>query len=190
MNFLEQLVAEWHELQGYFVRRNVRVGQLAGGGFGGELDVVALHPGKKRLLHIEPSMDAHSWEQREERFRKKFEIGKIHIPMLFAGFPVFRPSADSLSGRRAPEPIRAIGSREANYDREPVGGNPEQPQGSASKSGCSAGTVLPITHPPVCRASLETGSTSFLSHLSHSPRRNYRRENRERTSPRRRRAMS
>ena len=87
MNFLEQLVAEWHELQGYFVRRNVRVGQLAGGGFGGELDVVALHPGKKRLLHIEPSMDAHSWEQREERFRKKFEIGKIHIPMLFAGFP-------------------------------------------------------------------------------------------------------
>ena len=87
MNFLEQLVAEWHEFQGYFVRRNVRVGPLTGGGFEGELDVVALHPGKKRLLHIEPSMDANSWEQREQRFTRKFEIGKRHIPALFAGFP-------------------------------------------------------------------------------------------------------
>ena len=90
----EQLVAEWHELQGYFVLCNVRVGQLAGGGFGGELDVVALHPGKKRLLHIEPSMDAHSWEQREERFRKKFEIPPPRVE---------RPGA-------LPKPIRAIGS--------------------------------------------------------------------------------
>ena len=70
------------------------MGQLAGGGFGGELDVVALHPGKKRLLHIEPSMDAHSWEQREERFRKKFEIPPPRVE---------RPGA-------LPKPIRAIGS--------------------------------------------------------------------------------
>ena len=104
MDFLEQIVAEWHEFQGYFVRRNVRVrnvrvGQLAGGGFEGELDVVALHPGKKRMLHIEPSMDANSWEQREQRFTKKFEIGKRHIPALFAGFP-------GPSGYRADCPYR------------------------------------------------------------------------------------
>src|SRR5690349_2182454 len=43
-NFLEQLVAEWYEFQGYFVRRNVRVGPRAGGGHAGELDVVAFHP--------------------------------------------------------------------------------------------------------------------------------------------------
>ena len=26
VNFLEQMVAEWYEFRGYFVRRNVRVG--------------------------------------------------------------------------------------------------------------------------------------------------------------------
>jgi hypothetical protein len=31
-------------------------------------------------------MDANSWEKREERFSKKFEIGRKHIPTLFTGF--------------------------------------------------------------------------------------------------------
>ena len=52
-NFLKQLAAEWYEYRGYFVRRNVRVGQRAGGGFAGELDVVAFNPIEKRLVHIE-----------------------------------------------------------------------------------------------------------------------------------------
>lgn len=60
VNFLEQLVAEWYEFRGYFVRRNVRVGPLVKGGHESELDVVAFHPEKKRLVHVEPSMDAHS----------------------------------------------------------------------------------------------------------------------------------
>jgi hypothetical protein len=85
-NFLEQLVAEWYEFQGYFVRRNVRVGPRPGGGHIGELDVVAFHPGKNHLVHIEPSMDAHSWAQREERYAKKFEAGRKYIPTLFEGF--------------------------------------------------------------------------------------------------------
>jgi hypothetical protein len=88
VNFLEQLVSEWYEFQGYFVRRNVSVGVLPGGGYEGELDVVALHPGEKRLLHIEPSMDAYSWEEREKRFANKFAIGQKYIPTLFTGFPV------------------------------------------------------------------------------------------------------
>lgn len=87
MNFLEELAAEWYEFQGYFVRRNVRVGPRAGGGHEGELDVVALHPGQNRLLHIEPSMDANSWDERERRFTKKFEIGQKYIPTLFTGLP-------------------------------------------------------------------------------------------------------
>jgi hypothetical protein len=96
MNFLEQLVSGWYEFQGYFVRRNVRVGIRPGGGYEGELDVVALHPGEKRLLHIEPSMDANSWEDRERRFAAKFEIGRKYIPTLFAGFlplPTIEPIA-------------------------------------------------------------------------------------------------
>jgi hypothetical protein len=85
-NFLEQLAAEWYEYQGYFVRRNVRVGQLAGGGFAGELDVVAFNPIEKRLVHIEASSDAESWGNREAKFAKKFMTGKARIHEVFPGF--------------------------------------------------------------------------------------------------------
>lgn len=52
-NHLEQLISEWPEFKGFFVRRNVRVGKLAGGGYEGELDIVAYHPQDKSALHIE-----------------------------------------------------------------------------------------------------------------------------------------
>jgi len=85
-NFLEELVAEWYEYQEYFVRRNVLVGKRVRGGYESELDVVAFHPTKKHLVHIETSMDTQSWEQREQRFAKKFEAGRTYIPKLFSGF--------------------------------------------------------------------------------------------------------
>lgn len=85
MNHLEQLVAEWYEFRGYFVRRNVQVGRRLMGGYECELDVVAFHPEKKHLVHIEPSMDAHTWAKRELRFAKKFEAGRKYIPTLFSG---------------------------------------------------------------------------------------------------------
>ena len=85
-NFLEQLVAEWYEYKGYFVRRNVPVGKRRKGGYECELDVVAFNPSERHLLHIEPSMDAESWETRERRYRKKFDAGRKHIPGLFPGF--------------------------------------------------------------------------------------------------------
>lgn len=79
MNHLEQFISEWLEFKGYFVRRNVKVGKLSHGGHEGELDIVAFHPESKHLLHVEPSIDAHKWEQRESRFSKKFEAGKKYI---------------------------------------------------------------------------------------------------------------
>ena len=82
-NFLESLVAEWHEFNDYFVRRNTRVGKLPGGGYEGELDVVAFCPSKNHLVHIEVSSDAGSWQTRELRLTKKFECGRKHIPGLF-----------------------------------------------------------------------------------------------------------
>jgi len=85
-NFLEQLVAEWYEFQGYFVRRNVRVGKRVRGGFSGELDVVAFNPDKKHLVHIEASSDAWSWQIREKTFARKFEIGRKYIQDVFTGF--------------------------------------------------------------------------------------------------------
>lgn len=76
MNHLEQLVAEWYEYRGYFVRRNVQVGPRTKGGYECELDVVAFHPAQNHLVHIEPSMDADSWTKREKRYAKKFSAGR------------------------------------------------------------------------------------------------------------------
>lgn len=85
-NYLEQLVAEWYEYQGYFIRRNVLVGKREKGGFESELDVVAFHPGRRHLLHVEASMDSDSWERRESRYAQKFSAGRRYIPELFTGF--------------------------------------------------------------------------------------------------------
>ncbi len=79
MNHLEKLIRQYYEWQGYIVRGNVKVGKLEHGGWAGELDIVAYHPQTKRLLHIEPSLDAHTWAKREERFKKKFANGRRHI---------------------------------------------------------------------------------------------------------------
>jgi hypothetical protein len=84
-NHLEDLVAEWYQFQGFFVRRNVQVGKRLRGGYDCELDIVAFHPAERRLIHIEPSLDSDSWERREERYRKKFAAGRKHIPGLFPG---------------------------------------------------------------------------------------------------------
>lgn len=78
-NHLEQLISEWLELKGYFVRRNVKVGKLPPGGYEGELDIVAYHPIENHLLQIEPSIDAHTWVKRQERFQKKFNAGRKYI---------------------------------------------------------------------------------------------------------------
>ena len=37
-NYLEQLVAEWYEYKGYFVKKNLWVGKLSSGGYECELD--------------------------------------------------------------------------------------------------------------------------------------------------------
>ena len=84
-NYLEQLAAEWFEYRGYFVRRNIRVGPRVGGGHEGELDVVAYDPSTSELLHVETSMDADSWAEREKRCLRKFQTGERYIRALFHG---------------------------------------------------------------------------------------------------------
>lgn len=79
MNHLETLIKQYYEWKGYIVRNNVKVGRLRHGGWEGELDIVAYHPATNHLLHLEPSVDAHPWEMREKRFKKKFEAGKKYI---------------------------------------------------------------------------------------------------------------
>jgi len=87
-NFLEELVAEWFEYNGYFVRRNINVGKRPKGGYECELDIVAIHPLKQHLVHVEPSMDADSWPTRQKRFKKKFDAGRKHIPKMLKGLNI------------------------------------------------------------------------------------------------------
>ena len=44
-----------------------------------ELDIVAFNPITKHLIHLEPSLDAHSWAKREERYKKKFQVAKKYV---------------------------------------------------------------------------------------------------------------
>ena len=53
-NHLEQLVAEWYEIQDFFVKRNIKVGKRAQGGYECELDIVAFHPELKKLFILKP----------------------------------------------------------------------------------------------------------------------------------------
>ena len=85
MNHLEQLVSEWLQYRGFFVRTSVQVGPRPNGGFEGELDVVGVHLGQQRLIHVECSLDTLSMAQRETRFGLKFERGRRFIQKVFDG---------------------------------------------------------------------------------------------------------
>ena len=79
MSHLEHLIAEYLDLEGFLVRRNIKVGPLNHGGWEMELDLVGYHPVTGRLVHYEPSIDALSWTKREERYIKKFRAGRKYI---------------------------------------------------------------------------------------------------------------
>lgn len=79
MSHLEDLIAEYYIWQDYIVKRNVKVGKLSHGGWEMELDVIAYHPHTNHLVHLEPSIDAHSWDKRKQRFTKKFNAGRKYI---------------------------------------------------------------------------------------------------------------
>ncbi|MBN3561289.1 hypothetical protein [Aliamphritea spongicola] len=79
MSHLENLIAEYYDWKGYLIKRNIKVGKLSHGGWEMELDVIAFDPHSGHLVHLEPSIDAHSWAKREERFSKKFGAAKKYI---------------------------------------------------------------------------------------------------------------
>jgi hypothetical protein len=85
MNHLEQLVAEWLQYRGYFVRVSVPVGPRPRGGFEGELDVVGLNLARSHLIHVECSLDALSDASRQPRFEQKFARGRKYIPDVLKG---------------------------------------------------------------------------------------------------------
>lgn len=92
MSHLETLLREYLEWQGFLCKHNVKVGKRAAGGWEMELDIIGYHPHTKKLVHYEPSLDAHSWKTREERYTKKFEAARKYIqPEVFAWLPKDSP---------------------------------------------------------------------------------------------------
>jgi hypothetical protein len=88
MRHLESLIAEYLEWQGFLIRRNVKVGRRAKGGWEMELDVVGYHPQSGTLVHYEPSIDALGWEKREARYTKKFQLARKYMfTELFSWLP-------------------------------------------------------------------------------------------------------
>ncbi|MGP6239357.1 MULTISPECIES: hypothetical protein [Cuniculiplasmataceae] len=73
-NHLEELAKEYYEYKGYFVRPNVHVGKREDGGYNGEIDLLAYHPAKRELLHVECSMDSGNKSSEEEMAEKKFHM--------------------------------------------------------------------------------------------------------------------
>ncbi len=85
MNHLETLTTEWLAYNGYFTRSTIKVGKLAKGGWGGELDVVGFHPARQHFIHVECSTDALAWPERKEIFQRKFAMGREYAAELFSG---------------------------------------------------------------------------------------------------------
>ena len=83
MNFLEQLLSEWYEYKGYFVKTNIRIQKRKTGGYKGEMDVIAYEPKRKELIHIEVSGDAGSWDDRKKRIVKKFKTAEKSYKDIF-----------------------------------------------------------------------------------------------------------
>ena len=104
MNFLEQVVAEWFNLKGYFVKTNIRFGKGSHGGVKGEMDVVAFQPQTKEFVHVEASNGAASWEKQCETIERKFKLAGQHYDDMFQ-FPheSTRLIAISGFGRVAPD---------------------------------------------------------------------------------------
>jgi hypothetical protein len=108
--FFEQLVAEWYEYRGYFVRRNIRVGKRQNGGHDFELDIVALHARDRHLVHVEATMDTNTWDRRRGKMERTFIAARHYIPSLFPGFSELpEPEHIALLGFGSNTKVQTIG---------------------------------------------------------------------------------
>ncbi len=83
LNFLEQVVAEWFNFKGYFVKTNIRFGKGSHGGVEGEMDVIAFCPKTKEFVHVEASTSAASWTKQCAAIEKKFDSAGQHYDDMF-----------------------------------------------------------------------------------------------------------
>ena len=88
MNFVEELVAEWLEYKGWLVTRNVRYGEKpkgSAGGYKGECDILAFHPGHGKYKHVECSQASLSRAKLAAKFLVQFNKAKDCYAILMPG---------------------------------------------------------------------------------------------------------
>ncbi len=73
-NFLEQLISEYFEYNGYFTKSNIKIRKRNRGGYDREIDILAYCPKNDYVYHIETSFALVGWEREIEIFKKKFDI--------------------------------------------------------------------------------------------------------------------
>src|SRR5215469_15422249 len=89
VNTIEQVIAEWYDLKGYFIRRNIirpnapRRGQS-------DLDVVAFHPNTKHMIHIEGSTEVPNggWAAVKAKMERKFPLDRAYLGTLYPNLPL------------------------------------------------------------------------------------------------------
>jgi len=113
MNHLEQLVTEWFEYLGHFVKTSVNVGKRERGGYDGELDVVSIDIVNRRIIHVECGCELTSVDKWNERYAAKFERGRKFIPQILpahADWPIEQVSVlmFNTSARREFGGVRSI----------------------------------------------------------------------------------
>ncbi len=87
-NFLEELVAEWYEYNGHFVRRNVWYGNGPKGGRKGDMDVLAFNPKRKVFVHVEADGSSDKLSIVLKRLGNKFGTATSHYAQFVRGFKV------------------------------------------------------------------------------------------------------
>lgn len=109
MAWLEQLVQEYYDIQGYWVRTNVNYGPGRRGGYSGDADVLAFEPHNRVLVHLEVSMGAEKWEEKKATVTKKFKKAKDHYEAM-CPHPFVRTEKVAITGwSSSPAPITIPG---------------------------------------------------------------------------------
>jgi hypothetical protein len=88
VNTIEQVIAEWYDLKGYFIRRNIiRPSPHRGQS---DLDLVAFHPNTKHMIHIEGSTEVPrgGWTAVKTKMEKKFALDRTYLETLYPNLPV------------------------------------------------------------------------------------------------------
>ena len=86
INTIEQVVAEWYDLRGYFIRRNIMRPNPPRGQT--DLDVVAFHPNTRHMIHIEGSTASERWSAVKLKMEAKFPLDRAYLARLYPDLPL------------------------------------------------------------------------------------------------------